>query len=107
MLLVVCGLSIMGSTFMEVGHELLHHVKNTIHHHDHGHHHSLEEHYISMHTEDLAEDATISGVCSFFLYFENPFTTISLFIIKQAYAERHSLTCLSVSFIPFIPPPIS
>jgi hypothetical protein len=108
-LLLVYGLSIMGNSFMEVGHEALHCIKNTLHHHDHQHHHSVEDHHVNFDAKDSvdSEIAAMSDLCSFFLYFESPLAILSVRRIKNLYPNHISFEFRSLSFIPFIPPPIS
>jgi hypothetical protein len=110
MLLVVYGLSIIGSGTMEAGHALLHSIKNTLHHHDHGHHHSLEDHQlkISQDVPDAASDAASSTiVCSYFLFFENCALNLFDLSARTIYPELILSGIPSPSCVPFVPPPVS
>ena len=96
---------------MEVGHELLHRIKVTIHHHDHGHHHSLEDHHlkISQDLPDAASDGASSTnvVGSYFLFFENYALNLFDLNIRTIYPELTFSEIPSPPFVPFVPPPVS
>ena len=86
-LLLIYGLSIVGNSFMEVGHDVLHRIENTFHHHGHEHYHSVEDHHVNLDAEDSAKNdiEAMSDLCSFFLYFEKPFRKISLLSLIELY----------------------
>ena len=96
---------------MEVGHELLHRIKITIHHHDHGHHHSLEDHHlkVSQDLPDAASDTASSTnvVGSYFLFFENCALNLVDLIVQIIYPEFTFSGISSPTFVPIVPPPVS
>src|SRR5688572_29886829 len=108
-LLLLYSLSIMGGSFMEVGHGVLHRIENAFHHHSHGHHHSLEDHHNSFDALGSSENdtAATSELCSYFLYFESPLATLSILRINNVYTDQQFFGVRSFSFIPFIPPSVS
>lgn len=106
-LLLIYGLSIMGGSFMEVAHEILHRVENTLHHHRHEHHHSVEDHHISLDADGSSKNgvAEMSNLGTYFLYFESPLTILSVVRIKKIYSIHRLFGFVSLSVVPSIPPP--
>ena len=73
LLLLIYGLSIVGNGSMDLGHTLLHQVRNNIHYHEHSSYHGIRDHKILMqasHQHHVAETETSAPIYSYFLFFE-------------------------------------
>lgn len=73
LLLLIYGLSIVSYGVMDLGHEVLHQVKNNIHSHEHTDHHHIHDHnaLLKMDTQHPVSDTEASvPIYSYFLFFE-------------------------------------
>jgi len=98
LLVLIYGLTTVSNSVMDLGHELLHNIRNSIHHHDHDEHHHLHDHHITLKTaihDETADSETDTVIYSYFLYFETSphlalgINRINTYPLCSAYLKTH------------------
>ena len=71
LLIAVYALSISAFCIMEVGHDIMHTLKNKIHYHEAGKHHAVADHNVLLTDDRTLVDSLLSSLSFGFLFFES------------------------------------
>ncbi|MBA4057260.1 MAG: hypothetical protein C0490_21280 [Marivirga sp.] len=74
LLLVIYGLSVISNSLLDASHEVLHCLRNAIHHHEHLEHHHIHDHHAFLKKDaqlQVYDSETNLPILSYFIFFEN------------------------------------